>query len=399
MGARDRRSALLALLPLVILLALVAVRAYGAFDPSISGDYDAHLDYLRFLEVHRWPPRADQGFEMYHPPLYYGVSVVMAKVAGMTLTDGARAVATAALVLEGLIATLIVLRLGGRWVGASAATALVWLLPGQANVATRIYPETTAGLGVALLLLAVVELREDRRVGYLWLAIGLPVAGLSKFSGLVALVVVVPALLWTQRARLRPLVAAMTPGAALLAAFYGRNVVLYGTPTPLNADLFHLERLGGLFAHYPPGFFTRVALGRCAAEQSFYGSAWKWFWATDCGVKPPWRDTVDGWLLGAAVLTTVLVLASVVWAAARGRRHLGWGCVAAIPVLVFIGFLAYNVRVPSGSSGLYVLVGIVPVAVAVGGLVSHLVRERSEFVAYAGVVVWAAAMAHASGVP
>ncbi len=399
MGVSGWRRTALALLPLALLLILVAVKAYRTFDPAISGDYDAQIDYLRWLQVHHWPPHADQGFAFYHPPLYYGASVITAKLAGLTLTDGGRAVATVAWILEGVVAAVIVIRLGGRWVGASAAAALVWLLPGQANVATRIYPETAAGLGVAVLLLAVVALRQGRRSGYVWLGIGAPLAGLSKFSGLLALVVVVPVLVWTHRDRLRPLVTALAPGGVLLAAFYGRNVALYGTPTPLNADLFHLDQLGGLYAHYPVGFFTRIALGRCAAKHSFYGSAWKWLWATDCGVKPPWRDTVGGWLLVVALLTSALVLASWLWAAGAGRSHLGWVCSAAIPALVLVGFVAYNARVPSGSSGLYLLVGIVPVAVAVGGLVSRLASRRYELVTYVGVVAWGVAIAHASGVP
>ncbi len=393
-----RRRTVLALLPLVVLLVLVALKAYRAFDPAISGDHDAQVEYLRWLQVHHWPPRADQGFAFYHPPLYYWASVIVARLAGLGLTDGGRAMATAAWFLEGLVAAIIVVRVRGRWVGAAAAAALVWLLPGQANVATRIYPETTAGLGVALLVLAVVELRDNRRWGYIWLGIGVPVTGLSKFSGLVALVVVVPAVMWLRRDQLRRLAIALAPGAALLAAFYGRNVALYGTPTPLNADLFRIAERGPLYAHYPPGFFTRVSLGRCAAERSFYGSVWKWMWATDCGAKPPWRDVVDGWLLVIALATTVLVVAAWAWAAWSGRRNLAWASIAAVPVMVLVGFLAYNVRVPSGSSGLYLLVGIVPVAVAVGGLISRL-PTRYDVVTYAAVVVWCLAMASASGVP
>lgn len=396
---RWRRAglAVLPLVPLAVLLVAVAVKAYRAFDPAIAGDHEAHLAYLRFLRDHHRLPLAEQGFEMYHPPAYYVLSVLVANV-GLSLTDGARAVATGAWVLEGLVAAAIVARLGGRWVGGAAAAALVWLLPGQANVATRIYPETLAGLGVAVLLLGVAGIRAGDRHGYWWLALGAPLAGLSKFSGLVVLAVVVPVVVWCERDRLRPLAVALGPGLALVAAFYARNVAHYGTPTPLNADLFDLDRLGGLYADYPPRFFTRLALGPCAAERSFYGAAWKWFWATDCGVKPPWRDQVGGWLLLAAVLTTVAVVAAWLWAAARGRRDVRWALVAAVPAAVLVAFVAYNLRVPSGSSGLYLLVAIVPVAVAAGGLLTRLATGRLELLAYAGVLLWGAVMAHASGV-
>ncbi len=373
----------------------MGVAAYRVFDPAIAGDHSAQVEYLEFIRQRHRPPLAEQGFAMYHPPAYYLLSVVVSYV-GLSLTDAARAVATTAWALEGVVAAVIVARLGGRWAASAAAAGLVWLLPGQANVATRIYPETLVGLGVGLLVLGMVELRRESRNGYWWLGLGVPLAGLTKFSGLVALAVVLPVVVWTERARLRPLAAVLAPGLGLMALFYGRNVAHYGTPTPLNADLFHLERLGGLYAAYPKGFFTRLSLGRCAAEHSFYGSAWKWLWATDCGVKPPWRDSVDGWLLVVALLTSLVVLVAWLWAARTGRRHLAWAAIALVPLALLVAFIAYNVRVPSGSSGLYVLVGIIPVAVALGGFASGL-PVRFDVLAYTATLGWAVAMATASG--
>jgi hypothetical protein len=385
----------LALLPLAVLGVAVGVAAYRVFDPAIAGDHSAQVEYLEFIRRRHRLPLAEQGFAMYHPPAYYLLSVVVSYV-GLSLTDAARAVATTAWALEGVVAAVIVARLGGRWAASAAAAGLVWLLPGQANVATRIYPETLVGLGVGLLVLGMVELRRESRSGYWWLGLGVPLAGLTKFSGLVALAVILPLVVWTERARLRRLAAVLAPGLGLMALFYGRNVAHYGTPTPLNADLFHLERLGGLYAAYPKGFFTRLSLGRCAAEHSFYGSAWKWLWATDCGVKPPWRDSVDGWLLVVAVLTSLVVLVAWLWAARSGRRHLAWAAIALVPLALLVAFIAYNVRVPSGSSGLYVLVGIIPVAVALGGFASR-VPVRFDGLVYAALLGWAVAMATASG--
>lgn len=395
-GDVDWRRTAWGLVPLAALLVAVAMSALRAFEPAISGDYEAHLEYLEYVQRHRWVPRADQGFEMYHPPVYYVLSVLVAELAGSSLTSGAQAVAAASWAVEGMVAAVVVTRLGGRWAGAAAGAALVWLLPGQANVATRVYPETLAGLGVAILVLAVVRLRQGARSGYWWLAVGVPLAGLSKFSGLVAVAVALPVVVWAHRDRLRSL-AGLLPGLILLGAFYGRNLLLYRTPTPLNADLFELERLGGRYADYPPGFFTRLALGECAAERSFYGSAWKWLWATDCGVKPPWTDTVDGVLLVVAVATTLVVAAAWACAAAKARRHLGWAVVAAVPAAVLAAFVGYNLRVPSGSSGLYLLVAVVPVAVAVGGFVSSA-AARHQGAAYLTVLGWGAVMARASGV-
>lgn len=391
----DARRLVAAFLPLVVVLGGIAVSAHSAFDPAIAGDHEAHLDHLRFIDDRHRLPLATDGFEMYHPPAYYVLSVAVSRL-GLDLVTAARTVATAAWVLQGLVTAATVRRLDGRLAGMAAAAGLVWLLPGQANVATRIYMETTVGLGVGLAVLGLVELHQHRRRGYWWLGIGVALAGLSKFSGLVALAVVLPCVAWSQRGRWRPLAAALAPGGALIAAFYGRNVVHFGTPVPLNADLFRLKDLGGLYAARPPGFFTRLALGPCAAEHSFYGSAWKWLWATDCGIKPPWRDTVTGWLLLVAILTTLVVVVAWCRAAHAGWRDVSWLAVAGVPAAVLVAFVGYNLRVPSGSSGLYLLVAMVPVGVAVGGLVSRFPRHQR--VVYAGTLIWSAAMAAASGV-
>lgn len=398
----DTKWALLALAPLLALFLAVTASAYRHFDPAISGDYDAQVEYLRYIEEHRSVPRADQGFAFYHPPVYYAASVaafsLLRPVApSLTLTDAGRATATLAWLLEGVVAAIIVARLGGAWLGMAAAAAVVWLLPGQANVGTRLYPETMAGLGVALLVLGVVNLHRKRPSGYLWLGVGIPIAGLSKYSGLVAVTVVGPLALWAFRDRWARVAGAMAPGSALVAAFYGRNIALFGTPTPLNADLFDLRSLGGLYEHYPPGFFTRLSIGRCAGERSFYGSAWKWLWAVDCTPKPPWSETLGGWVLVGAVVATVVLAGAWVLACLRARRDPVWLCVAAIPLAVLCGFLFYNVRVPSGSTGLYLLVAIVPVAVAGGLLLSRARRDRARVAGYVGLLGWAAIMAQASG--
>jgi len=394
---------LVALAPLLVLFLFVTASAYRDFDPAISGDYDAQVDYLRYIETHHSVPRADQGFAFYHPPVYYATSVALFEVVhpfvgAVTLTGAGRATATLAWLFEGLVAAAIVVRVGGNWLARVAATAVVWLLPGQVNVGTRLYPETSVGLGVALMLLGMASLHRRQRIGYAWLALGVPVAGLSKYSGLVAVAVVVPVALWAFRDRLHGLLTVLAPGAVLIAAFYGRNVVLFGTPTPLNADLFDLRSLGGLYAHYPPGFFTRLSLGRCAGAHSFYGSAWKWFWAVDCTPKPPWPDTISGGVLAAAIIASAVFVAGWVLACRRARRSPVWACTAAVPLAVLAAFLFYNARVPSGSTGLYLLVAIVPVAVAAGSLFGTVKGSRYQACGYAAMIGWAAIMAQASNI-
>jgi hypothetical protein len=291
----------------------------------------------------------------------------------------------------------------------AAAAALVWLLPGQSMVGSMVYMETLTGLGEGLMVLGALAWSRGRRWGLVAVGVGFPLASLSKFSGLVAAFVVLPVVLWTSRQRLR-VVLALVPGAIPVAAFYVRNALVFGTPTPLNSELFGLATWDPLHRWgIPPGYFTRfdqggshVMLGSaCASYDSFWGGAWKWLWATDC-FPMPWRDHVGGWLLAGAVLATLAVLVALAWVAVRALREPALVILAAVPAVVFVAFVYYVIRVPTGTAnkGAYLLNAIVPAAVALGLLTDRLTRARLPLAAAAYVVVlaWGMEMAHASGV-
>ena len=73
----------------------------------------------------------------------------------------------------------------------------------------------------------------------------------------------------------------------------------------------------------------------------------------------------------------------------------------AIPVVVFVAFLAYVIKVPSASAdkGVYLLNAIVPAAIALGLLVDRLTSRAPLAVAcYVIILAWGVDMAHASGV-
>jgi hypothetical protein len=402
------------LLPLAVALAAIVLAVYGRYDGT-GFDYDGHLDYLRYIDFSGSFPLADRGWQFYHPPAYYAISALTFEVAHHagwlgSLTDAGRIVATGAWVLEGVVAAVAVRVTGGNWVGVAAAAALVWLLPGQSIMGSMIYMETMTGLGEGLLVLGVVAWSRGNSWGAGCVAIGFPLASLSKFSGLVAAAAAVPVLLWVNRQRVRATLLPLLPGAVVVGTFYVRNLIRLGTPAPLNSELFHL-RDWNPFGHWgnPPGFFTRFDQGLaqvpmmgtpCAAYDSFWGGAWKWFWATDC-LPLPWRNQVRGWLLAGAVLATLVALMALSWILLRGKREPALTLLAAVPAVVFVAFVWYVIRVPSWTAdkGVYLLNAIVPVAVALGLLVARLTSRVPVAIAtYAIVLAWGVDMAHASGV-
>lgn len=378
--------------------------AYRRVNPTIGFDYPGHLDYVRYIDLTLSIPLADRGWQMYHPPAYYALAAGVFEMVhrlglAATITDVGRWVSTAAWVLEGVTAVATVRLLGGGWVASSVAAALVWLLPGQAIMGTMLYNETLTGLGVGLMTLGLVLWWRHRPVGLVPLGAGFALALLSKYSGAVAAATAFPIIIYVGRDRLRATLAALAPGLALAGAYYLRNLLVFGTPAPLNAELFDLRSWDPFGWGHPSGFFTALDLSRCAAQHSFWGGFWKWFWAADCFTALPWPDVVGRSLLVGALAATALIAVALAWSAARALTHPILLYVFAVPAVVFVAFLTYNLRVPSATAdkGVYVLAVIVPVAVATGLFVHRGVRSWMTVVLYVVILGWSLDMAHASG--
>jgi hypothetical protein len=395
----------LTLSPLVALLAAVIWIVYQRLDPAIGFDYAGHLDYIRYIDFTGSIPLADRGWQTYHPPAFYALAAAVFEAmhrvgwAG-TITDAGRWVSTSAWVLEGVTAIATVRLIGGGWVASGVAAALVWLLPGQSIMGSMLYNETLTGLGVGLLTMGLVLWWRRRTAGLALLAAGFALALLSKYSGAVAAATALPIILYVGRDRLRATVLALGPGLILGAAYYGRNLLTFGTPTPLNSELFHLATWDPIGWGHPAGFFTTLDLSRCAAHYSFWGGFWKWFWAVDCyGARLPWQPLIGRSLMVGALLATVVVAVALAWSATRALKDPVFLYLIAIPVALFFAFLAYNLRVPSPTAdkGVYLLAAIVPVAVATGLFAQRAARSWMAVVLYVAVLAWSLDMAHASG--
>lgn len=390
-----------------VLVAMVAHTAVTRLPYDQGFDFGGHLDYIRYIDARAWLPTADEGWQMYHPPAYYALSAGAYELihrlgAQVHMAGVGRTVALVGWLAMGAVAVGTVRALGGGWLGALVAATMAWLLPGMAMVGAMVYNETTVDLAVAALLLGLARLAAGKPFGLAIIAVAAPVAALAKFSGLAAVAATLPVLIWVGRDRISRLALALVPGGLATAAYYGRNIWLFGTPTPFNADLFHLRSWDPLGWGHPPGYFTRFDLGGCAALTSFWGGFWKWFWAVDCPTSDldagPWLHSMPAWLLLLALATTAFVLGAMGWALLQTSGRPALAALWLIPGVVFASFCLYNLRVPSLTSnkGVYVLAGWPAVVIACGLLVDRL-GPRWRPWAYAGVLGWSLAMAWAGG--
>ena len=379
---------------------MVAVSVFRRFDGSGGSDYPGHLDYLRYIDFTASVPAADRGWQMYHPPAYYAVSALAFEAlhrlgSDLSLATAGRGIAAAGWAAEGLLAVFAVRAAGGGWLAAGVASILAWLLPGQSIAGSMLYQETFTGTGIGLLVAGVSVAGRRPRLAALCLGAGFAMASLSKFSGLPPALVGGSLGAWALRRRPGLAAAGLLPAAALAALFYGRNLLLFHTPTPLNADLFDLRRWDPLPFGYPSHYFTTLHLSGCAARTSFWGGVWKWFWTDDC-FQMPWTQHVRGVYLVAAVMASIAVAAALIWAAVAWRGRPALLACAAAPAALGGAFLVYALRVPSQTTprGLYLMAGIVPVAVATGLFAERLaVRRWIAGAGYAAALLWGLEMA------
>jgi tetratricopeptide (TPR) repeat protein len=229
--------------------------------------YDAwgHVAYVLFLDLYRAVPWADQGWSYFHPPFHYALGWLLAQVGrgevlmrGLSLLSSAASLATAA-----LAAWLARVVTPERPALALAAFAAVACLPVHYFMSPMPGNELTEALLTAatLAVFVAVERREPVRLRSA-LAVGVlaGLALLTKFSGLLVLLVVLACLLlrpllragWhdePRRVAARGLLVVLV-ALALAAPYYARNIRAFGTPFQLSRDFPLVQQAE---AGQPPG--------------------------------------------------------------------------------------------------------------------------------------------------
>ena len=209
----------LTLAPLAV-LALISISWLALFShnlPQIAAqfgfDQHGHLNYIDYVLRKKALPLADEGWQMYQPPLYYVLSALMLGPLGWsTAADSAVLMLRAVSALTGLAHTgLIFLCLRqlfpkqpGRQV---VGLLLAGFLPANLCLSHHVTNESLAALFVtAALYFCLRFLHAETPSIRLAIAVGacLGLALLTKFSAVLILPVILGALAWNEVARLTP---------------------------------------------------------------------------------------------------------------------------------------------------------------------------------------------------
>jgi hypothetical protein len=415
--------------PLRIGLALASVLWAASFlhavdAPPLPYGFDApqHLEYVQYILDRRAIPLADEGWQMFQPPLYYAILAGLLEVAGLsTRSPGAvvvvrslglvLGVANLALV-AGLLRRLVRSGAEARLTGLAVATFLPAMLVLYRFPTNEILAATLSS-GVLVALLDVLRGERPTIRGAVGLGALLGLALLAKFSTLLLVPVVVGALglrvLLSPRpgrsAWLRASLVTVATAAVACGWHFARVWQRFGDPF-----VGGWEARRGFGWWVDPGLRTLqhfTSFGRVFRDPFFagFGGFWDGIYSTLWGdgmlsglgsaILPTWWPPdlhAAGFLL--AVVPTALAMMGFAATTVRlvRRPSLEDGVLLAVPVLVLVALLAMSVRVASvaqdkAAYGLMAL-GSLAVLAARGFDVASRIGRPARLVTMALLLTW-----------
>jgi hypothetical protein len=408
-------------------VAWIALYAHDAPRLPLQLGFDAggHLEYVAYLLQRHAIPLANEGWQMFQPPLYYLLAALGLSAAGAGIPSPAAAWVFRGLGLAAGLANVVLAGLLIRRMAPASASARIAGILLAAFLPPALYlglfptnEPLAAVLSTAALVLAVRLLDSNDRIPARSLGLGavLGLALLAKFSTLLVLVVILGALVARAAAapeglRGRRWGSLAWTGAALLAVsgwHFGRVWIRLGSPF-----VGGWEARPGMGWWLEPGYRTArhfLRFGRALTEPAFAGvnGFWDGIYSTLWGdgmlsglsgtaPLPPWWSP-DLWAAGYLLALVPASLAAVGFVASAiaflRRPSAADGLVVGLPLLVLVAMVAMSVRVPSVAQdkAFYGLQALGPLAVlAARGLgVLAGARRWREIALLAALGTWSA---------
>lgn len=351
------------------------------FPPIIGFDSPAHLDYISYLQVNEKLPLANEGWEMYQPPLYYGIAAVLVHLGHTFGYDDAHTdLPKVVSMISGLgLVVLIWFALRELFPRSLTARAAGLVLAGAMPMALYIsqYPSNemmSVAVTTAALVLTLRVLRDESPTWKQYAALGvvLGLGMLAKHTAFIMLIMVMAALI------LRQLLAGMGDwrgwlrGPVLVASLV---VVVAGWQAYRNWHHFRNPLIGnwdpesGNAWWQDPGVGTAdyyLRFGRCLTRpfhSSLY-SYWDGIFSTVWGdgmcsgianvaFRSPWHYDLMTMGFSMAWLPTALIVLGIVLLLIQWVRDptAEWGLVGGHGLLVFFAVFYMTIKLPYYAQG------------------------------------------------
>lgn len=410
------------LLAILLWIALFFNNASWMSVSRVGFDATAHLDYIRYILERHALPLADNGAQMYQPPLYYALAAAVFRVANLQPNDLGAAFAVRLLGLGfGVINLLLVgasLRLifpehaRRQVLGVIVAACLPPLLCLYQFVSNEGLLITLCS---ATVLMTLRVLRDERPLPrmYICLGAGIGLALLTKVSALllvppVVLVLVLPSTARSAKSWWRRGVEA---GVVILSALlvcgwhYGRVWLHFGRPVVMNYDPH-----SGFAWWLDPGYrtladyscFGRILVDPLAGSRRVWDGFYSTLWGdglgsgvVDLAAAPPWSFDLMSMGYVLALIPSTAMLLGVLFAVVTWMRrpNLVGQLVIVLAGLVLAGMILFTLQPAyvSTHKAFYGFVGLVPLCAFVAlGLDLAMGRPRwLTTLVMAGFGTWA----------
>lgn len=404
-----------------LMLGLMALHAWNfeRLPPLLGMDMVQHVEYVDYILQRQALPFADQGWQLFQPPLAYLVAAMVetlraSVVPGLSPLGVLRLLTLICSLTTALVACRICTLAFDRAGTAAAAMVVAAFLPASLYMAPAFSNEPFAALFATLLIWESVRLLKGSvlptwaiaRIG-LWLGLGL----LSKPS----VVLLLPALLglvaWRARsaatwsAGLRPVGAILALGFSIAGWWYLRNMLRFG-----RLFVGGWEPGRGLDWWQYPGYRVPkhwLRFGESLVRpiysglDSFWDSIYSTLWLdgflsgrTAVAYAPPWNLP----LMATLALLSLPVLAAIVWGGLRAAFHpkseleRSLALFAGVNIVVFLMAMALvygQVPAYSAGKGSYLLCTLGCLAILAGlGIDGLMKRSIGRLAVGAFLAVW-----------
>ena len=396
--------------------------------PILGFDLTSHLNYIAYILERGALPLADEGWEMYQPPLYYLMASGLLKLFGHSTLDHAAPAAGAMALLRVLNWTGGLVLLGSLYASLRLlcpehprdvlrGLLLGIFLPAQLYmthyVGNEIWSAALASASIAVALRILLKSPDSLRL-HLLLGAVMGAALLAKFSTVMVVVPIVAVLAARRildrgsstRAGLRTLGAMLAAGLAVCGWHFARVAIRFGNPLIGNWD----PRIGYTWwqdpGYHTAGYYTGfgAALSRpiYSAFHSFGDAIYSTLWGDGMiggsalvEVRPPWDfDAMTaGYLLALLPTAAILVgAATTLLRLVRAPRAEDWVILGVLAATAY-GVLFMTLRLPfyAQAKAFYGLSVFVPLTVVGSRGLGVLARRAPKAATVIDVLlgVWA----------
>jgi len=391
--------------------------------PIIGFDCTAHLDYIRYLLTHRRLPLANEGWEMYQPPLYYVLVAGLAEAGRLIRWSDTNVILPKIVSLFSGLALIVVTRgvlkvmFPDNWRARCAGLIIAAAMPMNIYMAQFASNEVlSAAIVSAALLLALTILRDNtaRWPPHAFLGVLLALAILSKHTSFLAVAAVMAAIgvhaarrgihKWR---RLSAGFAVTLATVLLLAGWFGlRNWVHFRNPLignwdPASGQLWWQDPGYGTSSYYLRfGRFLSGPFHSCL--YSFGDSIFSTVWGdgmcagtASARFRPPWNYNLMAIGYHLALFPAGLILIGLVSALVRTLRRpqIAWVLLMGHGLLVGFAVFYMTLKLPyyAQAKGFYGVTAMTCVC-ALGSLgFDQLGKRLGRFrgVLWIPLIVWA----------